>query len=55
MTPDERHQLSKLILSKEVGDVLPTFENDKDGGPFWVPAPPQTRNHGPDLAVPYQP
>jgi hypothetical protein len=55
MAPGGHHQLSRVILSIEVGDALPTFENDKDGGPFWVPAPRQTRKLGPDEAVPYQP
>ena len=30
------------------------FPRWKDGGPFLVPAMPQTRNFGPDAAVPYQ-
>ena len=41
------HKSSEEASSlKEVwGDAIPLIGHDKDGEPFWVPAPTQTRNH----------
>ena len=38
-----------------MGNAVLLIGDDKDGGPIGVPAASQTRNFGPDEAVPYPP
>lgn len=42
------------LIDEKLGErFVALFRRCMDGAPFSSPAPPQTRKHGPDAAVPY--